>query len=381
MNAAGYSDAEAAAIKAEVAHYAAVRDEVKLGAGEDVDFKQYEAGMRHLLDTYIQASASEIVSNFENTGLIELIVQTGRRCDRQAAGRDQEGPRGGRRDDHQQHAQGHHRRARRSTRSTTTRCPTLLDALLEERRKGALDYKAYLAKLLEQAAKLGKGESDTTYPDWADNGARRALDRLLASLIPHMPIQVDTAILTSKPHDWIGNPIKEKKVKRAIRRNLPSDFDRLDELFELVKARHEYQLALTSPSAASTSTSSTRTSRTCTSACTHRSAVSASLHRNVSTTTRSGWRSSSGCRGSRSNASSCRPLSGSPSARWSPASRTTSGAVRHRLKVIERPGRAHIEVDGDRLLLYVAGRNRQRQPARTARPLVPAATSRQPSPT
>src|SRR5689334_3267903 len=26
--------------------------------------------------------------------------------------------------------------------------------------------------------------------------------------------------------------------------------------------------------------------------------------------------------------------------------------VRHRLKVVERPGRAHIEVDGDRLLLY-----------------------------
>lgn len=29
--------------------------------------------------------------------------------------------------------------------------------------------------------------------------------------------------------------------------------------------------------------------------------------------------------------------------------------VRHRLKVIERPGRAHFEVDGDRLLLYVPG--------------------------
>ena len=37
MTVAGYSDAEAAAIKAEVAHYVNVRDEVKLGAGEDVD--------------------------------------------------------------------------------------------------------------------------------------------------------------------------------------------------------------------------------------------------------------------------------------------------------------------------------------------------------
>ena len=40
-------------------------DEVKLGAGEDVDFKQYEAGMRYLLDTYIQADATEIVAELQ----------------------------------------------------------------------------------------------------------------------------------------------------------------------------------------------------------------------------------------------------------------------------------------------------------------------------
>ena len=111
MSAAGYSDSEAAAIKDEVAHYANVRDEVKLGAGEDVDFKQYEAGMRHLLDTYISAKPSETISNFEDAGLIELIVQLRAGGNRQAARRHQERPRGGRRDDHEQHPQGDHRRA------------------------------------------------------------------------------------------------------------------------------------------------------------------------------------------------------------------------------------------------------------------------------
>src|SRR5699024_5907933 len=77
MTAAGYSDAEAEAIKTEIAHYVDVRAEVKLGAGEDVDFKQYEAGMRFLLDTYIQASASETVSDFQDAGLIDLIVNLG----------------------------------------------------------------------------------------------------------------------------------------------------------------------------------------------------------------------------------------------------------------------------------------------------------------
>ena len=109
---AGYSDAQAAAIKAEIAHYATVRDEVKLGAGEDIDFKQYEAGMRFLLDTYIQADASEIVADFQDTGLIELIVEMGAGAIDKLPEGHQERPRGRGRDDHQQHAQGNHRRAR-----------------------------------------------------------------------------------------------------------------------------------------------------------------------------------------------------------------------------------------------------------------------------
>ena len=174
MAAAGYTDAEAAAIKNEVAHYANVRDEVKLGAGEDVDFKQYEAGMRHLLDTYIHAKPSEVVSDFKDTGLIQLIVQMG-------AGAIDKLPEGIKKDPEAvaETITNNMRKVIIDERPMNPKyydkMSELLDALLEERRKGALDYKAYLAKLLEQAAKLGKGESDTAYPAWADNGAKRAL--------------------------------------------------------------------------------------------------------------------------------------------------------------------------------------------------------------
>jgi type I restriction enzyme, R subunit len=47
--------------------------------------------------------------------------------------------------------------------------------------------------------------------------------------------------MRSKPDSWVGNPLKERKVKRAIKAAVPPDFDRLDELFELVKARDEYR--------------------------------------------------------------------------------------------------------------------------------------------
>jgi type I restriction enzyme R subunit len=116
----------------------------------------------------------------------------------------------------------------------------LLDALIEERRKGAIDYKDYLERLLAQAQQLGKRESDTTYPAWANSDARRALiDFGFPS--EELATQVDYAITHSKPDRWIGNTMKEKKVKRAIRSVLPGDFKRLDELFDLVKAQNEYR--------------------------------------------------------------------------------------------------------------------------------------------
>jgi type I restriction enzyme R subunit len=238
MTAAGYSDAEAAAIKAEIAHFASVRDEVKLGAGEDVDFKQHEAGMRHLLDTYISAKPSEVVADFKDTGLIQLIVTMGE-------GAIQKLPDGIKKD----------RDAVSETITNNMRkliidehamnpkyfdkMSQLLDAILEERRQGALKYKEYLAKLLELAAKLGKGESDTAYPKWADNGARRALVDFFFPKT-ELAVEIDTTIRHTKPDSWIGNRIKEKKVKLALAETLPADFNRLDELFDLVKARREY---------------------------------------------------------------------------------------------------------------------------------------------
>jgi type I restriction enzyme R subunit len=240
MTEAGYSEAEAEAIKKEIAHYVDVRAEVKLGAGEDVDFKQYEAGMRFLLDTYIQASASETVSNFEDTGLIDLIVKLG-------AGAIDKLPAGIKNNPEAvaETITNNMRKVIIDERAMNPkyydRMSELLDAIIEERRQQAIDYQEYLAKLLDAAKQLGTKESDTKYPDWADNGAKRAL---VDFFFPddHLAIEIDTIVRHTKPDAWVGNPIKERKVKNAIRANLGSDFDqaKLDELFELVKARHEY---------------------------------------------------------------------------------------------------------------------------------------------
>lgn len=239
MLTAGYTENEADAIKAEIAHYADVRDEVKLGAGEDVDFKQYEAGMRFLLDTYIQADPSKVVSDFDDTGLIQLIVQMG-------TGAIDKLPEGIKKDPEAvaETITNNMRKVIIDERALNPKyydkMSELLDALIEERRKGALNYQEYLAQLLEQAKKLGTGESDTEYPVWADSGAKKAL---VDFFFPddHYAIEVDTIVRHTKPDGWVGSPMKERLVRNAIKKSLPADFEKLDELFDLVRARDEYR--------------------------------------------------------------------------------------------------------------------------------------------
>lgn len=238
MDAAGYSPAEAAAIKKEVDHFVAVRDEVELGAGENIDMKQFEAGMRALLDTYIQADPSEVVATFEK-GLVDLIVERGEgaldslppgiRKNREAAA---------------ETIVNNVRKTIVDERALNPRyydrMSELLDALIEKRRQDALDYKAYLQQLLDLATKVGKRESDRIYPEWAKSGAQRALvDFSFPN--PELAIVVDDTVMRQKEHGWVGNHMKERRMTRVLRRVLPRDFDRFEELFELVKVRDEYR--------------------------------------------------------------------------------------------------------------------------------------------
>ena len=89
------------------------------------------------------------------------------------------------------------------------------------------------------ATQVGTRESDTIYPAWANNGARRAL--IDFELAEEQAVAVDQAITENKPADWVGNPMKERRVRNAIRRILPEGYERLDELFDLIKARDEYR--------------------------------------------------------------------------------------------------------------------------------------------
>ena len=61
----------------EVEFYSDIRAAIKKHSGEELDIKPYEADMRHLINTYIQADPAADLGNLSELSLTELIIETG----------------------------------------------------------------------------------------------------------------------------------------------------------------------------------------------------------------------------------------------------------------------------------------------------------------
>ena len=254
MEAAGYTADEAGTIRDEVDHFEKVRQEVKLASGDYVDMKMYEPAMRHLLDTYIRAEESEKVSGFDDLSLVELIVERGEEA--------MEALPEGIRNDKEAMAETIENNVRRLIIDEMAVNPkyyehmsALLDALIQQRRQEALEYQAYLKKIIELARQVKKPETETAYPKQINTGPLRALYDNLGQAVDQaiqetakdytgdrritLALAVDKAIRMVKKADWRGNKFKEREVRFAIR-NVLNDEALTEEIFEIVKAQREY---------------------------------------------------------------------------------------------------------------------------------------------
>lgn len=228
---AGYSKAEIEVLKAEVDHFEKARSEVKLASGDYIDLKMYEPAMRHLIDTYIRAEESEKISAFEDMSLIQLIVERG-------ADAVHELPKGIR-ENKEAVAETIENNVRKLIIDEQPINPKyyekmseLLDALIDQRKKEALDYQQYLAKIVALTKEVkSKG---TAYPKSLDTLGKRALYDNIDKNEP-LALAIDREICLTKKDDFRGNKFKEKEVLFAIRKHI-EDSGLADKIFEMVKS-------------------------------------------------------------------------------------------------------------------------------------------------
>jgi type I restriction enzyme R subunit len=243
MSEAGYSAEEAQQIKQEVKRFETVRQEVKLASGDYVDLKVFEPAMRHLLDTYVDAAESEVIAQFDDVGIVELVARRGADALEQLP----EGIRGSE-DAVAETIENNVRKVivdrRDANPAYYDKMSKLLRTLIERRREGVLEYEAYLEEVAELARKVTDPTVSDDYPDDLATPGQRALydnlgeDAALAQ-------RIDERVKKNRKDDWRGDDFKERVVKRAIYEAMV-EYDSsvteedVEEIFPVVKNQREY---------------------------------------------------------------------------------------------------------------------------------------------
>jgi type I restriction enzyme R subunit len=237
MDAAGYSGADFARIKKQVEHYIHARDTVRLASNESLDLKAYEADMRHLIDTYIEADEPRKISPFDGLSLLELIVKTGIA---DAISTQLGGLKGNKEaiaETIENNVRSKIIKEHLNDPAFYDKMSSLLDEIIANRKAKALEYEEYLKRIAEIAQRVEAGQSQEAPPTLNTPGKRALYNNLGQD--EELALRIDEAVRLSRPDGWRGVQPREQLIKAALYKIL-QDFAEVERVFLIIKAQKEY---------------------------------------------------------------------------------------------------------------------------------------------
>ena len=260
---AGYSDGEAATLQKEVAFYGEIRSAIKKHSGEELDIKPYEADMRHLINTYIQADPAAELGDLGEMSLTDLIIKTGIH-DAIAQKLNKSGKLS-----KNAIAEGIINNVRKTIIRDQLTDPRfyeqmskLLDDLIKQSWADTEAYEEFLRKAEELVKQTERKQPDEGVPA-ALRGKREAiviynnLPQILAAArdgatsaaepyadygdaLVKLALEVDHVMREQAPAGWKGDQAREAQVKNALFPLLNRDREATRVLFELIKNQPGY---------------------------------------------------------------------------------------------------------------------------------------------
>ena len=236
---AGYTPGEIKEIKKEVQDFNQIRQHIKLTSGDYIDLKTFEPDMIHLIDTYIGAEESEIISAFDNITLLDMILAQGENAINNLPKSIREKP--------EAISEAIAQNLRAVILEETPQNPKyfdqmseLLTELIKKHQKKIISYQEYLQKMINLCAKIKNPSSSGQYPPSIDTSAKRALyDNLDNNEM--IALNIDQDIKKVKKDNWRGKKMREREIRYAIKNNLTDpNPTKEDEIFEIVKNQVEY---------------------------------------------------------------------------------------------------------------------------------------------
>lgn len=235
MDDAGISIVEQAKFDERVNTYIKLREIIGRASGDFLDFKQFEPGMRYLIDHYIVADDAEKIAMFDDFTLLDFILAQEDKLNNDGESKEQESA-----------AEAIENNIRKKVVQKIVINPAyyskmseVLEQLILDRKRGVIAYKQLLAHYLELAKNINTPEKNERYPESIrKSGAMRAFydncgeDEQLA-------IRLHKAVMTSKMDGFRNNPTKENRIKRELYKVL-KDEDMVERLYKIVVEQEEY---------------------------------------------------------------------------------------------------------------------------------------------
>ena len=257
LEAAGYSSTDISRIKKQIEHYLSIREIVRKASAETLDMKAYEADMRHLIDTYIEADEPRKISPFDNLGLLELIVKTGI-AEAIAAKLGNMNNKEAVAETIENNVRSKIIKEHLSDPAYFEKMSALLNEIIAARKAKAIEYEEYLNRIEELAKKVADGHSDET-PEKLDTPGKRALygnlklkeEKYKGSAeakgeyttpddpVLDLALMIDETVKQVRPDDWRGIQSREQVIKAALYGVL-QDVDEVERIFLIIKAQGEY---------------------------------------------------------------------------------------------------------------------------------------------
>lgn len=233
MDDADISSDDQAKFAERVNTYIKLREVIGRASGDFLDFKQFEPGMRYLIDNYIVADDAEKIAIFDDFTLLDFIIEQEDKLNKD--GKEQESA-----------AEAIENNIRKKVVQKIVINPAyyskmseVLEQLILDRKRGVIAYKHLLERYLELAKNVSTPEENEHYPESIrKSGAMRAFydncgeDEQLA-------IRLHKAVMTSKMDGFRNNPTKENRIKRELYKIL-KDEDMVERLYKIVVEQEEY---------------------------------------------------------------------------------------------------------------------------------------------
>lgn len=240
---AGFSKAEADKIKEKVNYYAELRNSIKHYSSDYIDLKKYEPDMRQMLDMYLTADPSRVLSNLGEATLLQLIVENGIEEATEKLPSSIKGNKAAMSETIENNMRKTIIQQMPINPAYYEKMSVLLLELIRLRKEDAITYEELLKKYEELSKSIQPNTTKKSYPKDIDTKPKQALYDNLGEN-EELSILMDREIQYGKDDDWRSTHIKRRNValiiKQVLENNEITDEELLNAIFEIVLNQKEY---------------------------------------------------------------------------------------------------------------------------------------------